>query len=108
MWRRSSLKQKINSQVRSKKHYYANKNLYIERTVRRRLKEKLATPKWAVIKAIREFYKNAARISVETGIPHHVDHIYPLQGRNVCGLHVETNLQIISGVVNIAKGNKIT
>ena len=37
----------------------------------------------------------------------HVDHIIPLKGKNVCGLHVENNLRIIDGLSNMKKGNKL-
>lgn len=64
-----------------------------------------ATPAWADLKAIEAFYIEAARLTRETGIPHQVDHIIPLRGRNVCGFHIETNLQILTAEANRRKKN---
>lgn len=41
-----------------------------------------------------------------TGIRWHIDHIIPLKGKTVCGLHVWNNLRVIPASVNIAKKNK--
>lgn len=62
---------------------------------------------WADGKAIRMLYAEAKRLSKETGIKHEVDHIIPLMGEYVSGLHVETNLRIITKAQNMAKRNKV-
>lgn len=65
-----------------------------------------AIPTWANHEHIRAIYEKAERLTKETGIKHHVDHIYPLQSKYICGLHVETNLQILTEKENTAKGNR--
>ena len=57
--------------------------------------------------AIQRFYDDAKRLTRETGIQHHVDHIHQLKGENFCGLHVEWNLQVLTGVENLRKSNRL-
>jgi hypothetical protein len=69
----------------------------------------LATPPWMWENhgpEIDHIYYMSKKISNETGIVHHVDHIYPLAGKTSCGLHVPWNLQIIPATVNGRKRNK--
>lgn len=77
------------------------------RCANRRALKKRATPPWADMNKIKRVYRRAAELSEETGIPHHVDHIIPLQNAMVCGLHVENNLQIITAEQNRRKSNKV-
>ena len=66
------------------------------------------TPKWLSpddLWIIEEAYKLAALRTQMLGFPWHVDHIIPLQGRKVSGLHVPTNLQVIPGADNVRKHN---
>lgn len=59
-----------------------------------------ATPLWANRAAITEIYKNCP-------VGFHVDHVIPLKGKTVCGLHVETNLQYLSAAENLKKRNRL-
>ena len=95
------------SKARRRADYRNNKPRYIANARARDKRVKLATPPWADLKAIEEFYVEAARLSRETGIKHHVDHIFPLISKVMCGLHVEANLCVVPWNVNLEKGNKI-
>jgi len=84
-----------------------NRALANEKAMRRVASKRRATPKWANRERMVEFYKEAERLTAETGVPHNVDHIYPLQGKIVCGLHCEANLNVITQFENIQKLNRM-
>lgn len=56
---------------------------------------------------IEYFYENARQLTETTGVAHHVDHIIPIQGDTVCGLHVPWNLQVLTASENCSKQNKL-
>lgn len=83
------------------------RNFYHKKRHANKLK---ALPPWISKQQLAEIaniYKKAKQLEKETGIKHHVDHIIPLQGKEVCGLHTPWNLQILTAEENIKKGNKI-
>jgi hypothetical protein len=65
------------------------------------------TPLWVNIDDLKPFYVKARSLSRETGIKHNVDHIVPLKGKTVSGLHVPWNLQVLPALENSIKGNKL-
>jgi hypothetical protein len=65
----------------------------------RRARKVSATPDWADKEKIKEIYRNCPE-------GYQVDHIIPLKGEKVCGLHVENNLQYLTESDNIKKSNK--
>tara|TARA_R110002153_G_scaffold269793_1_gene435691 strand:- start:102 stop:515 length:414 start_codon:yes stop_codon:yes gene_type:complete len=83
-WKKSELGRKIN-RLHCAKRYALQKQ---------------ATPPWADLEAIKEFYDN-------TPPGKNVDHEYAIQGENFSGLHIVENLQYLTPKENSAKGNKL-
>jgi hypothetical protein len=93
-------------QIRRREYKSRNRGKVNAGTAKRFAAKLMATPKWVNLKAIRKIYEQACAMSLQTGIPHHVDHIIPLRSKTVCGLHVEWNLQILDALSNTKKLNK--
>lgn len=74
-------------------------------SMRRKAQKVQATPVWADEEAIAQIYWEATYIQALTGVKMHVDHIVPLQHEDVCGLHCEANLRVITATENISKKN---
>jgi len=93
-----------NNKERKKKYHkeYRLKNNHLINALqaKRRSLKLNATPKFANLNKIKEIYKNCPK-------GYTVDHIIPLQGNNVCGLHVEWNLQYLTRSENSSKSNKL-
>lgn len=70
-----------------------------------RARQLSATPSWLNAKDFESIYTKAKEMTLQTGVPHHVDHIVPLKHDLVCGLHVPWNLQIITATANQRKKN---
>lgn len=76
----------------------------------RRSAQLKATPPWLNNEHRRHIaclYQMSRKISSITGEAMEVDHIIPLKGSNICGLHVPWNLQILHHTLNRAKSNKV-
>lgn len=89
----------------SKDHYEKNKHRYRMKHKEWKRGLRRAIPVWADREAMFETYR-IARWFRRNGVPCHVDHVIPIKGKNVCGLHVENNLEIIPASENDAKGNR--
>lgn len=85
-------------------YYTANVAKRVAKARKREADALRATPKWADHERIAEIYAFAAEFKA-AGFDVHVDHIIPLRGENVRGLHVHTNLRPCLASNNLAKKN---
>jgi hypothetical protein len=90
----------------SSKWYAENRHRKLASVTAREKRCVLATPAWADKEAIVAMYEKAKRMTQETGIQHDVDHIVPLRGKLVSGLHTHDNLQVITSAENKRKAAK--
>jgi 5-methylcytosine-specific restriction endonuclease McrA len=107
--RRAPVKRTSDTEGRGERRKYwlrENRALIAAHANKRRALRLNATPPWADLDAIAEFYREAARLTRETGTRHVVDHIIPLRGKSISGLHVETNLRVITESENLRKSNR--
>ena len=94
----------------ARREYYSSQGFNPDATSwqRRYARQQMATPPWVdwiEIQKLEEKRKEYNDIYPDEA-PFHIDHVIPLQGKLVCGLHVHTNMQVISRTENIMKSNK--
>lgn len=104
--------QKTAAHVRARyKQYYENNYPRMLAKRNKQHADKLKrTPAWLTVDdfwVIEQAYELAALRTKLFGFQWHVDHILPLRGKTVSGLHVPTNLQVIPGTENLRKGNRL-
>lgn len=92
---------------RYRKGYELDGGKYTAKGAARRTARLRATPPWSDLAAIVDIYRRARQLSLDTGIKHDVDHIIPLRGKHVSGLHVPNNLQILTSAANRRKHIKV-
>lgn len=101
-WRDNNLDR---ARAACKKWRSRHKEYDVAKTAKRKALKLSATPAWADKDKIKTEYALAKWCTNVMGMSYHVDHIVPLKGKTVCGLHVEANLRVIPAVDNINKSN---
>ena len=104
-WRKANREASVKKTLKWAKN---NKGAKLAINARRRASKLKATPMWADIQKIKHIYELAANWNeIWPEDPVHVDHVIPLKGKNVFGLHTELNLRIIRATDNMQKSNKL-
>lgn len=83
---------------------YNNSDKMCASSAKRRAAQTNSTPKWLTVKQLNQMQRLYSFVVDNPG--YQVDHIVPLRGKNVCGLHVPWNLQILTAEENMRKGNR--
>lgn len=98
--------------IRQRARDYSRRNQakVLARVSERYARKKNAVPAWygefdALV--FREAHDLRLIRNTETGITWHVDHMFPMQGDTVCGLHIANNIQVIPAVMNLEKRNRL-
>jgi len=117
-WRQSN-KERVNGQAKKRRDENPEKSRIscqkwrrnnLEKDAKRtqdyRVRKISAKPSWANDEYISLWYMLAKIEEKRTGKDVHVDHIVPLRGKTVCGLHCEDNMQLLFGTENSSKGNR--
>lgn len=97
--------------ARAKVYRQKTKDRQAEYVRRRQAAKMQRTPKWLTeddVWVMREAYKLAKIRTEMFGFSWHVDHVLPLQGKTVSGLHVPNNLQVIPWIENVRKHNRVS
>jgi len=89
-----------------RKHYERNPDKARMKLAKRRAAKLRRSVVWSNPFFVSEAYRLATLRSKLTGVPWVVDHVVPLRGRFVSGLHVHTNLQVIEMAENCRKNNR--
>ena len=101
------------SSIQEKTKVYSKSNpaKICSKAAKRRAYKLSATPSWLTDEhkaSIDSVYWLAKDLKAISGEEYHVDHIIPLKGNDVCGLHVPWNLQVLSAADNLKKSNRLT
>ena len=112
-------KERSRANYKAKRQHFSEKNkayrkaradLVAFHAAKSRRGKKRATPKWLTDQQkeqMKQFYLLARDCFITSGQRYDVDHIVPLNGKTVCGLHVPWNLQVLPKDINMSKKNKL-
>jgi len=106
-WDRDRDRLNADARIYGKRSRAANPAKHAAKTKAAKCKREFRSAAWANVSHMALFYEVAQLLKEITGERQSVDHIIPLQGDNISGLHVENNLLVMSLVDNISKGKKI-
>jgi hypothetical protein len=98
----------VAARVQKQEYQRNNLHVYAKINAKRKAAKLKRTPAWLSSDdhwMVEQAYELAALRTKMFGFSWHVDHILPLQGKTVSGLHTPYNLQVIPGVENVRKSN---